>query len=150
MVTSATEEVRDGPAGVNNLIRSFEENKVQNTTNYVKTEIDTVSKETESNGTSKALELINKYIGETEQEETKEQEAAAEMKTNSEIEVKELTKEIQEMTSVEEVDEKSEKTFVTRQTSTSSLEEAFVQRLQERHHKVCQSNRLRIIIYQNR
>ncbi|KAL0281014.1 UNVERIFIED_CONTAM: hypothetical protein PYX00_002141 [Menopon gallinae] len=136
VVTSATEEVRDGSAGVNSLIRSFEENKVQNTANHAKREIETVGKETESNGTSKALELINKYIGETEKEETAKQEESA--VESSEIEVKELTKEIQEMTKVEEAEETSEKTYVTRQTSTSSLEEAFVQRLQERHYKIAQ------------
>lgn len=131
---------------VNELIKSFEENRVGGGNSITKTDIEIPQKELKHSSSSKALELINKYIDvpepqtefaitdlnkeninpNPETEDTKKPDLI-------EVEMKELTKELEELKKEEE---RFEKTFITRQTSTSSLEEAFVNRLQERQYKV--------------
>ncbi|EEB19946.1 conserved hypothetical protein [Pediculus humanus corporis] len=82
---------------------------------------------------SKALELINKYIDVPEPEVKNLNFICDEKKENLiETEMNELNKELEELKKEEE---RFNKTYVTRTTSTSSLEDEFVKRLQERNYK---------------
>lgn len=143
-------------SGVDELIKSFEENQLTKSASVSKSEIEIPLRELNRSSSSKALELINKYIDvpEPEKETTGSSTTATttwtplsnkenvkpekpEVETNKlnllDVEMKQLTKDLEDLKKEEE---RCEKTYITRETSTSSLEESFVKRLQERQYKV--------------
>lgn len=137
--------VKDGN-GVHELIKSFEGSQLMKLDNLNKKELEIAPREIKHSSSSKAVELINKFIdvpepekevltSEAEKENVKPEEPIKEKEKPNLIdeEMKEVTKELEDLKKEEE---RCEKTYVTRETSTSSLEEAFVKRLQERHYKV--------------
>ncbi|KAK6633789.1 hypothetical protein RUM44_004396 [Polyplax serrata] len=142
-------------SGVDELIKSFEENQLTKSASVSKSEIEIPLRELNRSSSSKALELINKYIDvpEPEKETTGSSTTATttwtplsnkenvkpekpEVETNKlnllDVEMKQLTKDLEDLKKEEE---RCEKTYITRETSTSSLEESFVKRLQERQYK---------------
>lgn len=114
---------------VNELIKSFEENQITNGSNPEPTEPKPLS-EPENGPPSKALELITKYLDDPDKQSEVSNEQTPGLETQPEKSNIDKTEEriIKKET--------SPKILITRQTSTSSLEEAFIRRLQERHYKV--------------
>ena len=129
------EEGKEKQNGVDVLIKSFEGNNLSNTSeNVEKMKIMNDMFDVKKSSSSKALELINKYIDVPEPEVKNLNFICDEKKENLiETEMNELNKELEELKKEEE---RFNKTYVTRTTSTSSLEDEFVKRLQERNYKV--------------
>lgn len=129
-VTSKKEENAVQETGtVNELIKSFEENQITNGSNTEQTESKPLS-EPENGPPSKALELITKYLDDPE----KRSEVSNEQTPNLDTTAEDFKADGAEERVIKK--ESSPKILITRQTSTSSLEEAFIRRLQERHYKV--------------
>ena len=123
------------------MIKSFEENQISNGSHQVASETDKPEQETEieaeTDTPSKAKELITKYLDDSENKP--EGASNGTEKSESEIVPEKVINELKEENTEEvrkSVRSSSPKILITRQTSTSSLEEAFIRRLQERHYKV--------------